>query len=137
MTDVTQSGPLMAADGTPLKRRLAQAMFRNRLRAFGLTAPLLAFISLFFFLPIVVLLFQGIYNNQFEEGMPTTTPLLLEWDGTELPGEEVYAAVIADIKWAREIDRALPTKVGGRVNREISGATSLFKKTTRKAKSME
>ena len=51
MTDVTQSGPLMAADGTPLKRRLAQAMFRNRLRAFGLTAPLLAFISLFFFLP--------------------------------------------------------------------------------------
>ena len=137
MTDVTQSGPLMAADGTPLKRRLAHAMFRNRLRGFGLTAPLLAFISLFFFLPIVVLLFQGIYNNQFEEGMPTTTPLLLEWDGTELPSEEVYAAVIADIKWAREIDRALPTKVGGRVNREISGATSLFKKTTRKAKSME
>ncbi|MEO0363524.1 MAG: hypothetical protein AAF322_20545 [Pseudomonadota bacterium] len=51
-----QTGPLLAADGTPLKRRLAQALFRTRLRAFGLAAPLLAFISLFFFLPILIFL---------------------------------------------------------------------------------
>lgn len=140
MTDVTQNGqpdgPLIAADGTPLKSRLAKALFRTRLRAFGLTAPLLAFIFTFFFLPIVILLFQGIHNDQFEEGMPRTTPLLAEWTGPELPSEEVYAAVVADLLEAREIERSLPTKVGARVNREISGATSTFKKTTRKAKKM-
>ena len=130
-------GRLLAADGTPLKTALAKALFRMRLRAFGLAAPLLAFISVFFFLPIVVLLFQGVYNPQFEEGMPRTTELLAEWDGPDLPGEEVYAAVIADIIEAREIERALPTKVGARVNREISGATSLFKKTTRRSKRLE
>ena len=137
MTDATQDGPLLAADGTPLKKRLAQALFRTRLRAFGLTAPLLAFITCFFFLPIVVLLFQAVYNDQFEEGMPRTTPLLAEWNGPDLPSEEVFAAVVADLIEAREIDRALPTKVGARVNREISGATSTFKKTNRRAKKLE
>lgn len=130
-------GRLLAADGTPLKSALARALFRTRLRAFGLASPLLAFIAVFFFLPIVVLLFQGFYNPQFAEGMPRTTVLLQEWDGPELPGEEVYAAVIADIIEARSIERALPTKVGARVNREISGATSLFKKTTRRALQLE
>lgn len=127
----------MAADGTPLKARLAKAMFVSRVRAFGLVAPLLAFISLFFFLPIVVLLFQGVYNDQFAEGMPRTTELIGDWDGQDLPDEALYAAVVADIKQAREIDRALPTKVGARLNREISGALSLFKKTTRRAAKME
>ena len=56
MTDTTQNGPLMAADGTPLKARLARAMRLSRARAFGLVAPLLAFIFLFFFLPIAYLL---------------------------------------------------------------------------------
>ncbi len=137
MTDTTQSGPLMAADGTPLKQRLAKAMFVSRMRAFGLVLPLLAFISAFFFIPIVVLLWQGIYNNQFAEGMPRTTALIADWDGQDLPDEETFAALAADIKEAREIDRALPTKVGARLNREISGALSLFKKTTRKARTME
>ena len=136
MTDTT-SGPLMAADGTPLKQRLAKAMFVSRLRAFGLVSPLLAFITLFFFLPIVILLFQGVYNDQFAEGMPRTTELLADWDGAELPDEPLFAAVAADIVEARSIDRALPTKVGARLNREISGALSLFKKTTRRAPKME
>ena len=41
MTDTT-TGPLMAADGTPLKQRLAKAMFVSRLRAFGLVARALS-----------------------------------------------------------------------------------------------
>ncbi|MEM7059405.1 MAG: ABC transporter permease [Pseudomonadota bacterium] len=137
MTDTTQSGPLMAADGTPLKSRLAKAMRLSRMRAFGLVAPLLCFITAFFFLPIVVLLWQGIYNNQFAAGMPKTSELIADWDGQDLPGEEIYAALATDIVAAREIDRALPTKVGARLNREISGALSLFKKTTRKVRKME
>ena len=143
MTDTTAqhtgepTGPLLAADGTPLKQRLAQAMFRTKLRAFLLTAPLLAFITTFFFLPIVILLFQGVYNDRFAEGMPKTTPLLAEWDGAALPDEALFAAVVDDLIWAKDVDRSLPTRVGARVNREISGATSLFKKTVRKAPKME
>ena len=46
MTD--SSGPLLAVDGTPLKRKLAQSLFRSRARAFGLALPLLAFIIVVF-----------------------------------------------------------------------------------------
>ncbi|MFK7944637.1 MAG: ABC transporter permease [Paracoccaceae bacterium] len=137
MTDTANTGPLMAADGTPLKARLAKAMRVSRLRAFGLVSPLLAFITIFFFLPIIILLWQGVYNDQFEEGMPRTTELLADWDGQDLPDEATYAAVITDIIESRKIERALPTKVGARVNREISGALSLFKKTIRRAPKME
>ena len=40
MTD----GPVLAADGTPLKRSLARALRREKFRAFMLVAPLLIFI---------------------------------------------------------------------------------------------
>jgi len=36
-----QSGPMLAADGTPLKRSLARALRREKLRALMLIAPLL------------------------------------------------------------------------------------------------
>lgn len=39
-----QTGPILAADGTPLKRSLARALRRQKLRALGLIAPLLLFI---------------------------------------------------------------------------------------------
>ena len=41
--------PITAADGTPLKKKLAQAMFRSKLRATGLVVPLLAFVMASFF----------------------------------------------------------------------------------------
>ena len=47
MTD--SSAPLLAVDGTPLKRKLAQSMFRSRARAFLLALPLLAFIIVFLY----------------------------------------------------------------------------------------
>ena len=47
-------GPLRAADGTPLKRKLDQAMRVSRWRAFGLVAPLLAFILAVLIIPIIV-----------------------------------------------------------------------------------
>ena len=51
-------GRLKAADGTPLKRKLAQALFRSRVRAFGLAFPLVAFVIAAFIIPIVSLLWQ-------------------------------------------------------------------------------
>jgi putative spermidine/putrescine transport system permease protein len=49
MSDTTT--PLVAADGTPLKRKLAQSLMRSRARAFGLAFPLLAFILVLFVYP--------------------------------------------------------------------------------------
>ena len=131
MSDTTDSGQVLAADGTPLKKKLAQALFVSRLRAFGLVLPLLAFIFTFFMIPVLVLMYQGVHNDRSASIMVRTTPLLAEWDGKSEPGEELYAALVADLVQGAATDRPRPTQVAARVNREQSGATSMIKKLLR------
>ena len=60
-----RAGPIVAADGTPLKRKLAVSMRRARWRAFLLTAPLLLFVVLTFILPIGQMLTRSVHNDTF------------------------------------------------------------------------
>ena len=126
---------ITAADGTPLKRKLAQALFKSRLRAFGLVAPLLAFILASFILPIVLLLWNSVHDPRYSELMPVSTEALKSWDGTTEPTEEMYAAMVTDLIAARE--NKTIGQVATRVNRELSGTRSLFTSTGRKAQKLE
>ena len=129
------SGPILAADGTPLKKKLSQAMFRSRARAFGLVFPLLAFILVAFIVPIVLLLWQGVYDDRYASLMPASTETLGDWDGTSPITEAMAAAMVADLVVARE-EKTIG-QVATRVNRELSGTRSLFTKTARSAEKME
>ncbi|HGG06198.1 MAG TPA: ABC transporter permease [Aliiroseovarius sp.] len=129
------SGPLIAADGTPLKKKLARAMFRSRARAFGLVFPLLAFIIAAFVIPIMVLLSKSGFDDRYASLMPNSTVAIAEWDGVSPVTEEMAAAMVQDLIIAKE-NRTIG-QVAVRVNREISGASSLFKKTARKAAKLE
>ncbi len=138
MTDVTQpvpDQPLVAADGTPLKRKLEQALFVSRMRALGLVAPLLAFILAVFVIPIIYFMIQGFYNPLYERNMPRSAALLQEWDGRSPVTEEMAAAMVADLKEARE--KRTIGRVATRVNQEFPGTRSLFTSTARKAKRMK
>ncbi|RZO30552.1 MAG: ABC transporter permease [SAR116 cluster bacterium] len=127
--------PLTAADGTPLKKKLAQAMFRSRVRAVGLVLPLLGFVLASFVFPILALMWQGVYNDTFERLMPNLTEELRIWDGVSEPTEEMYALLVLDLKQNRA-DRTIG-KVASRVNQELSGTRSLFTSTARKAEKIE
>ncbi|MEM9625511.1 MAG: ABC transporter permease [Pseudomonadota bacterium] len=140
MTDMTAptpavSGPVLAADGTPLRRKLAQALFVSRLRAFFLVAPLLLFILASFVIPIMLLLWQGVNNSTYADNMPASAEMLQAWDATSEPDEPMYAALVEDLIAARE-DKTIG-RVATRVNRELSGTRSLFTSTARKAGKME
>ncbi len=136
MTDATDaSGNLLAADGTPLKKKLGQALFRSRIRAFGLTVPLLLLILLAFVLPVATFLKQAVYNDQFEKHMPNLTPLLTQWDAHSEPDEAMYAALVADLVLNKK--NKTIGKVASRVNREYSGTRSLFTGSARKAKKLK
>lgn len=128
-------GPLVAADGTPLKRKLEQALRASRLRAFGLVAPLLAFILAVLIIPIIVFMSQGVYNPVYASLMPKSATLVKDWDGTSAPTEEMAAAMVADLVQARE-NKSIG-KVATRVNQELSGTRSMFTKSARRAKKME
>ena len=138
MADTTaQGGPMLAADGTPLKQSLARAMRRQKLRALMLVAPLLLFILLSFIAPIADMLFRSVENSIVPDTLPLTVEALKDWSPSsgEAPGEPVFAALAADLKVAVAAKRH--TRVGSRLNYEHPGISSLFRKSGRKVKKLE
>ncbi|MBO9395391.1 ABC transporter permease [Shimia sp. R9_2] len=138
MSDMTDTaGPVLAADGTPLKRSLARALRRQKMRALLLIAPLLIFILVSFILPVVDMLYRSVQNGIVSNTLPRTVEALADWDAStgELPDEVVFAAMAADLKDAAEAK--IHTKVGTRLNYENPGMSSLFRKTGRKAKKFD
>lgn len=135
MTDATQqTGELVTADGKPLRASLARALRRQKLRALLLVAPLLIFILASFIIPIGDMLFRSVENSIVKDVLPRSTALLKEWDSStgELPSEEVFAAMVADLKQGRE-ERTV-SRVGQRLNYEAPGMSSLFRSSGRKVK---
>jgi len=124
-------GPMLAADGTPLKRSLARALRRQKLRALALIAPLLIFILVTFIAPIGDMLFRSVENQIVADTLPRTISALDGWnpDEEELPGEPVYRALFRDLFIAAEYKTH--TRLGSRLNYETTGISSLFRKSGR------
>ena len=129
------SEPITAADGTPLKKKLAQALFRSRVRAVSLVVPLFAFVMVSFVIPIFALMWQGVYNDRVSSYTPNLTQQLSKWDGLEEPDEALFMALVEDLKQARK-DRTIG-RIATRVNQEYPGTRSLFTSTARKAKKLK
>lgn len=129
MSDTTHTGPVLAADGTPLKRSLRRALRAQKLRALALIAPLLLFVLLTFIAPIADMLFRSVENQITGKTLPMTVEELRDWDGTGTPDEMVYRALFFDLFLAAEGKEH--TKLGSRLNYEESGISSMFRTTGR------
>ena len=70
--EVTENGPMLAADGRPLKHSLNRALRREKLRAFLLISPLLVFILVAFVAPIAEMLFRSVENQIVSETPPAS-----------------------------------------------------------------
>ena len=97
---VTSDTIMRAADGTPLKQKLAQAQRQAQMKALALIAPLFLFIVISFLVPIGAMLTNAFYDPDIHDQMPQTVAAISTWDGTTVPGEEVFAAFAADMKAA-------------------------------------
>ena len=132
MTDATNtSGPVLAADGSSLKKSLNRALRRQKLRALALIAPLLLFIVLTFIAPIFDMLMRSVENEIVPDTIPRTVVALEEWDSAsgEMPSEEVFAEFYTDLSIATEYKTH--TRLGSRLNYELTGISSLFRSTGR------
>ncbi|TDK50043.1 ABC transporter permease [Antarcticimicrobium luteum] len=125
-------GPVLAADGTPLKRSLNRALRRQKMRALALIAPLLIFVLLTFIAPIADMLFRSVENQIVSETLPETVVALADWDSEAgaPPAEPVFAALYVDLFFAEA--QKLHTRLGTRLNYEKTGVSSLFRKTGRR-----
>jgi putative spermidine/putrescine transport system permease protein len=126
-----KTGPMLAADGTPLKKSLAKALRREKMRALMLIAPLLIFILVTFIAPIADMLFRSVENGIVADTMPRTVESLEEWDSAteDLPSEAVFRDLYFDLFIAAEAKEH--TQLGSRLNYELTGASSLFRSSGR------
>ncbi|WP_299047585.1 ABC transporter permease [uncultured Tateyamaria sp.] len=122
---------MQAADGTPLKRSLARALRRQKIRALALIAPLLLFVLITFIVPIASMLFRSVENEIVGNTLPMTVEALADWDARSgaLPDEAVFEAMYFDMFLAAEAKRH--TRLGTRMNYEQTGVSSLFRQTGR------
>lgn len=136
IADAAHTGPMLAADGTPLKKSLNRALRLQKIRALALIAPLLIFVLVTFIAPIADMLFRSVENQIVSETLPKTTTMLTEWDAqsTEIPDEATFEALYDDMFFAKEAK--LHTRLGSRLNYEFTGVSSLFRKSGRKVDDM-
>ncbi|MGR3617503.1 MAG: ABC transporter permease [Paracoccaceae bacterium] len=138
MTDTTSSGgPVLSADGTPLKKSLSRALRVQKMRAMALIAPLLIFVLVSFIIPIASMLFRSVENDIVANTLPLTVVELQAWDSDSdaLPDEAVYSAFVSDMVVAIEAKKH--TRLGTRLNYEQTGMSSLFRKSGRKIKRLD
>ena len=123
--------PLTDADGVPLKKSLARALRREKMRALMLIAPLLLFILVTFILPIADMLFRSVENQIVVDTLPRTVRELRDWNGEGIPDDDALSAFAQDLVVAAE--RKQHTRLGSRLNYEHSGISSLFRGAGRDA----
>ena len=129
---IAETGPVLAADGRPLKQSLNRALRRQKLRALMLIAPLLIFILITFIAPIADMLFRSVENQIVSDTLPRTVKELADWkpDDAELPPPAAFAALYTDLFIAAE--EKAHTRLGSRLNYEATGVSSLFRKSGRR-----
>jgi putative spermidine/putrescine transport system permease protein len=115
----------VADDGTGgLRRALRRSRRREQLRAAALVLPLFLFLAACFVVPIGAMLSRGVIDTDIARILPTVTAALKNWDGRDLPPEAAYAALIADIRAAREAGNL--ASAATRLNYDVPGFRTLF-----------
>jgi len=130
----TESGPILTTDGIPLKVSLKKSERKNKIRAFLLVAPLLAFILVTFLIPIGDMLARSIDDRQINTVFPKTFEVYKKWDRQDLPSEELYKTMFFEVKEGSGFSIGKATT---RMNYAKSGWKSLLKKSKRKFKKIE
>ena len=130
----TSTGPILTTDGIPLKVSLKKAERINKIRAFLLVLPLLAFILITFLVPIGDMLARSVDDRQINTVFPKTFEVYKKWDRQGLPPEEVYKTMFFELKNSEGYSVG---KASTRMNYSKSGWKSLLKKSKRKFKKIE
>ena len=130
-----ESHKILTTDGIPLEESLKKAERKNKIKAFLLVAPLLLFLIITYVFPIGDMLFRSVDDRMVTNMLPKTFKTMEEWDGKELPEEEVFAAFYLDYK--KLVEEKTFGKLATQLNFEKNGFKSILKKLKRKMKKFE
>ena len=126
---------ILTTDGIPLEESLRKAEKKNKIKAFLLVCPLLLFLIITYVFPIGEMLFRSIDDRMVTNMLPKTYKAMENWDGKELPEEEVFEAFFYDYKTL--VEQKTFGKLATQLNYEKNGFKSILKKLKRKIKKFE
>jgi len=133
MSSETQK--ILTTDGTPLEESLRKTERKNKIKAFLLVAPLLLFLIITYVFPIGEMLFRSVDDRTVTEWLPKTFKAMEQWNGKELPPEEVFEAFYLDYK--NLVKEKNHGKLQTQLNYTKNGFKSILKKLARKMKKFE
>lgn len=129
MTAATAHPAVSHLAATALRRHVRRSGRRRRLAAVGLTLPLVAYLLVFFVLPIFGMLRLSVANDELATTLPETTTLLRAWSGEGMPPEDVLAVLAREMR-AAHAARTL-ARLAKRLNVESAGFRTLVLATGR------
>jgi len=127
---MTRPAAAVAAPDLALRRSLRKSERKEQLRAAALVLPLFLFLLATFIVPIGTMLGRAVVDREIAQILPSVTTELARWDGRELPPEAAYAALIEDIRAAREAGTL--ASAATRLNYDVAGFRSLLFATGRR-----
>ena len=86
--------------------------------------PLLSFLVASFIAPIAAMLARGVTDTDIARILPRVTAELGHWNGRDLPPENAYRALVADIRAAREAGTL--ASAATRLNYDVAGYRTLM-----------
>ena len=141
-SNIDSKGQLLTNDGVPLKESLRKSLRRTKIRSFLLLLAPLLFLLIMFVTPIGSLLSRSVDDTSINIVLPQTFAQYELWeDKSQVPSEEMFAAVINDIRTTHKMENSegknigknLLGKAGTRMTYEFSGWRSLLLKTVKSA----
>ena len=145
-SNIDTKGQLLTNDGVPLKESLKKSLRRTKIRSFLLLLAPLLFLLIMFVTPIGSLLSRSVDDTSINIVLPETFVQYELWeDKSQIPNEEMFAAVINDIRAThkmedskgKNIGKNLLGKAGTRMTYEFSGWRSLLLKTVKSATAVD
>jgi len=131
----SETKQILTTDGIPLEVSLKKAERKNKIKAFLLVAPLLFFLIITYVFPIGDMLLRSVDDKMVTQMLPKTFKAMENWDGQELPEEEVFAAFHED--FIKLVEEKREGKLSTQLNYTKNGFKSIIKKLRRKSKSFE
>ena len=131
----SETKQILTTDGVPLEVSLKKAEKKNKIKAFLLVAPLLFFILITYVFPIGGMLTRSIDDRMITKMLPKTYAAMENWDGKELPPEEVFKSFYLDYKIL--IENKTQGKLSTQLNYTKNGFKSILKKLARKMKNFD
>lgn len=113
-----------------LKKRLNKSGRKKRWLSRLLVMPAVIFLIVFFLIPLADILCKSIINPEIHKNLPKTLQALNDWDGKSTPDNEVFTALVDDLKEAKK--NGVAGAIGRRLGYENENYRIMLSTTLRK-----